>query len=196
MKKHWLRGMLLGVSLALLLAGGAALAQGLITLDQECLPCWPFYFGEGGELPTEEYVLRITATGLDPAQLGCEQWTPPGLDPYLPGCSEGPVGEGPLVSYIAAGCDEQVQCIWRQSFEDGPDDCTDLIFGEWRVDGWQQPEGEPDPPAVMPYSFTFQIAEVCEEAVEFVPEPGTIALLGSGLAGLAGYAALRWRNRK
>ena len=34
----------------------------------------------------------------------------------------------------------------------------------------------------------------CE--VEFVPEPGSILLLGSGLAGLAGYATLRWRTRE
>ena len=35
----------------------------------------------------------------------------------------------------------------------------------------------------------------CEVEEEFVPEPGTILLLGSGLAGLAGYAGLRWRTR-
>jgi len=34
------------------------------------------------------------------------------------------------------------------------------------------------------------------EEEEFVPEPGTLLLLGSGLAAVAGYAALRWRTRK
>jgi hypothetical protein len=33
-------------------------------------------------------------------------------------------------------------------------------------------------------------------AVEFVPEPGSLLLLGSGLMGLAGYAGLRWRTRE
>ena len=41
---------------------------------------------------------------------------------------------------------------------------------------------------------SFLVAETCE--VEFVPEPGTLMLLGSGLAGLAGYATLRWRTRE
>ena len=31
---------------------------------------------------------------------------------------------------------------------------------------------------------------------EFVPEPGAVLLLGSGLMGLAGYAGLRWRSRE
>jgi hypothetical protein len=44
-----------------------------------------------------------------------------------------------------------------------------------------------------PVGFGKVCLSPCEE--EFVPEPGTILLLGSGLAGLAGYAGLRWRTR-
>jgi hypothetical protein len=39
-----------------------------------------------------------------------------------------------------------------------------------------------------PYAFII----ICGE---FVPEPGSLLLLGSGLAGLGGYAALRWSSR-
>jgi hypothetical protein len=58
--------------------------------------------------------------------------------------------------------------------------------GEW-------PAGLIDAEEDWPDGF----GQVClAEEEEFVPEPGTMALLGAGLAGLGGYATLRWRSRR
>lgn len=46
----------------------------------------------------------------------------------------------------------------------------------------------------IPATYGMLCLDPCE--VEFVPEPGSIMLLGSGLAGLAGYATLRWKTRQ
>jgi hypothetical protein len=68
MKKHWVRGVLLGVSMALLLAGGVALAQSA-SVDKGCFECIPMdYETHPGDIPYDPYLFTITGSGWVPGE--------------------------------------------------------------------------------------------------------------------------------
>lgn len=193
MKKLWLRGMLLGVSTALLLTGGIALAQG-VTVQPGCFQCWPgtadeFWAVEPGYpysytwescgwpwgeelLYTETFANGYTMyEGYYGApESGCVSsdggwgWTCEG-DYAHHGTEVGAAGGPPFPEDFWGPMEICLESLYDDGVSTNQVVCTSIVF-----------------------------AEDCASAT-FVPEPGSILLLGSGLAGLAGYATLRWRSR-
>ena len=198
MKKHWLRGLLLGVSMALLLGGGVALAAMAVKADQDCFVCCPVednFVSQNDHLPPE-CLVEITITGLDPSWDACDSLHTPVGWLWEKDCFEG--SPPPTVEWeFGVTCEGRIlfpggNLAAHPGAEAQVFDGVEALFGEWTNTVWQEDEGGVK--QAGPVSLTLRFAEVCE--AEFVPEPGSILLLGSGLAGLAGYATLRWRTRE
>jgi len=186
MKRHWLRGVLLGVSLALLLAGGVALAQGMyVSLGRPCIEC----FDGDPEDVTAEYLLPVTVGGWGEANQICGDVTTPVGQLYQVVCNP-PWDDDPHTGFFGVTCDLVLICV-DETFCPLSNSAHSLVSLEDLYGTWTIRVGLPEQ---WDDSATFLFAEVCES--EFVPEPGSILLLGSGLAGLAGYATLRWRTRE
>ena len=193
MKKNWLRGLLLGLSMALLLTGGIALAQSL-QVTPDCFQCFPGSKGEFvDQQPGFPYSYRFNSCGWEPGEpLATRETFANGGPPhYSPGNADG-------LGCISSGGPWGWTCEGDPAHHTPEADAapTGFIFPD---DYWGPfefcvgPMANPEVSANAIVCRTILFAEVCE--VEFVPEPGSILLLGSGLAGLAGYAALRWRTR-
>jgi hypothetical protein len=201
MKKHWLGGLLLAVSMALLVAGPVLAnplslpippeppteVEGLYvtTEDNENNSGTGVADGDmgytalgwvcaGGETEPVEFNIDVGADICSGGELGLAVFDfEAGMhDVYLNGDLLGPM---PDVTGVWA---KVLFAVPQTSLEQGANLVEIDLGGEdCGVVAWGTIAIEP-----------------CEE--DFVPEPATIMLLGSGLAGLAGYATLRWRTRE
>ncbi len=183
MRKHWTRNLLLAVSAALLLGGGVALAGSLtFVFSPDCLLC---YTGDG---PTEDgQLVTGTTTGWQEGESVSFYFTyPDGYETPESLFVIMPAG-GALDFLVSAGCDPSIEPV---STRGEVSIRREHGFGVHSMTLTGPTSG----------SITAELVIVDDlgdcASYRFVPEPGTVALLGSGLAGLAGYVGLRLRRKQ
>ena len=195
MKRNWRRGLLLGVSVALLLSGGVALAAQSISLAPWCEVCCPYIPSANADAFACDPYRTITSDGWGAWESLDLKLIPPGTKPPLLVPDIGKAdGAGKFELYLG------MACYGGNEVREGPDvSQTGLIlFADWHADDYGKwgvrLKGQDGAVVKSDFKFAEKPGDCLE--VEFVPEPGSIMLLGSGLAGLAGYATLRWRARE